>query len=138
MNLLPMFQDMSDSVIIKILIILISSDVIFGVLRAIKEKSIASGIGIEGLIRKTTMLVAIVGLYLIDILININFVSIIPAEVITILNLPEVGLAELFGTILIAFESLSILKNINLIGLPLPKNIKKTLEKFLSEMTSET
>lgn len=138
MNLLPMFQDMSDSVIIKILIILISSDVLFGVLRAIKEKTINSGIGIEGLIRKTTMLVAIVGLYLIDILININFVSIIPAEVITILNLPEVGLAELFGTILIAFESLSILKNINLIGLPLPKNIKKTLEKFLSEMTSET
>jgi hypothetical protein len=34
-------------------------------------------------------------LYFIDILININFVSVVPAEVVSILNLPSVGLAEL-------------------------------------------
>lgn len=136
-DFLSIFNDIGASAVVRLLIILISADAIFGLLRAAKERKINSAIGIDGLIRKVTMLLTMVVLYFIDILININFVSVVPAEVASILNLPSVGLAELFGVILIAFEGISILKNLSLLGIPLPKFVNSALEKFLSDMTKE-
>ena len=56
---------------VKILCIVIVLDTIFGILRAIKERSVNSAIGIDGIIRKVGMLIAIFFLALIDIIINI-------------------------------------------------------------------
>ena len=58
----------------KILCIVIVLDTIFGILRAIKEKSVNSCIGIDGIIRKVGMLISIVFLTLIDIIINIDLI----------------------------------------------------------------
>ena len=44
----------------RILIIVIVLDVIFGVLRAIKERKLNSTIGIDGIIRKVGMLISII------------------------------------------------------------------------------
>ena len=57
---------------IKILIIVIVLDLIFGILRAIKERKINSCIGIDGMIRKTGMLITIFFLILIDNIVNID------------------------------------------------------------------
>ena len=46
------FNIISNSVGIKVLVILIVLDTIFGILRALKEKKINSNIGINGSIRK--------------------------------------------------------------------------------------
>ena len=58
---------------VKLLIIVIVLDTIFGILRAIKEKSLNSCIGIDGIIRKTGMLISIIFLALIDSIVNIDF-----------------------------------------------------------------
>ena len=57
-------MDMASSQVIKILALLIIADVIFGVLRAIKERKLNSGIGINGIIRKTAMIVCIVVVFI--------------------------------------------------------------------------
>lgn len=62
--------------IIKILLICIILDTIFGVLRAIREHKINSNIGIDGTIRKAGMIIAIIFFYLIDYVGNINVVRI--------------------------------------------------------------
>lgn len=131
------FQEMGTSLVIKLLIILISSDAIFGLLTAIKDRKINSTIGINGLIRKFTMLLVVVVLYFIDVLVNVNFISIVPPKVIEALNFPEVGLCELFGIILILFETLSIFKHLAKLEIPLPKTLKNSLEKMLDNMTYE-
>ena len=45
---------------LKILGIVITLDTIFGILRAIKERNINSCIGIDGIIRKVGMLIAVI------------------------------------------------------------------------------
>ena len=49
----------------KVLIVVIVLDLILGILRAIREKSINSCIGIDGMIRKVGMLIVIVFLTII-------------------------------------------------------------------------
>ena len=44
----------------KVLIIVIIMDIVFGVLRAIREKKINSTVGIDGMIRKTGMLLSVI------------------------------------------------------------------------------
>ena len=53
------FNELLNSKSTKILIIVIALDTIFGILRALKEKELNSCIGIDGLIRKTGMLITI-------------------------------------------------------------------------------
>ena len=135
--LFSIVREMGQSVIIQLVIILVSADIVFGILNSIKNKCVNSTVGINGLIRKAAIISTVIILYIIDVLININFISFIPKEISTYLNMPEIGLSELFGIILILFEALSIMKNLNNIGLPLPKKLKSTVEKFLNEMTDE-
>ena len=55
---------------IKVLLIVIMLDTILGILRAIREKSINSTIGIDGIIRKVAMIFCIIFLSLIDYIVN--------------------------------------------------------------------
>ena len=122
---------------IKTLIIFIVFDVIFGVLRALKEKKINSCIGIDGIIRKVGMILTIIICIVIDKMINIDLIGFVPIEVKNYINIDKVGLAFLFNVLYIVFEMLSVFKNMIKCKLPLPKKLKSLLEKILKEFTSE-
>lgn len=122
---------------IKFLIVFIVFDVIFGVLRALKEKKINSCIGIDGIIRKVGMILTIIICIVIDKMINIDLIGFIPVEVKNYINVDKVGVAFLFNVLYIVFEILSVFKNMIKCKLPLPKKLKSFLEKILKEFTSE-
>lgn len=122
---------------LKILIVFIVLDVIFGIFRAIKERDTNSTIGIDGIIRKVGMLITIVFCIVLDNLININLIGFIPDDVKDLINLKHIGISELFSLLYILFESLSILKNMYKCKLPIPKKLQLLLEKLLKEFTSE-
>lgn len=122
---------------IKALIVFIVFDVIFGVLRALKEKKINSCIGIDGIIRKVGMILTIIICIVIDKMINIDLIAFVPTEVKNYINIDKVGLAFLFNILYIVFEMLSVFKNMIKCKLPLPKKLKSLLEKILKEFTSE-
>lgn len=122
---------------IKVLIIVIVLDTIFGILRAIKEKNINSCIGIDGIIRKVGMLIAVFFLALIDTIVNINLIGFIPEEIREILHFEKVGIGDLFTLMFIIFEILSIFKNAILCKLPIPKKLQEFLEKIMKEFTGE-
>ncbi len=137
MGMYEIFVDMSTSTIVRLISILIVGDVVFGVLRACKEKTINSTIGIDGIIRKVAILLSVIILYFTDVLLNINVISLLPNDVINALHLPEIGLAEFFGMVLSSFELISIISNYEAIGLPMPRKLKNLIQKFLNDMTQE-
>ena len=122
---------------IKILVIVITLDTIFGVLRAIKEKCLNSTIGIDGIIRKVGMLICIFFLSLIDTIIKVDLIGFIPEELKSFLHLSKIGITELFNLLFIIFESLSIFKNMILCKLPIPKKLQQFLENIMKEFTGE-
>ncbi len=122
--------------IIQIVVLAIVCDTIFGVLRAVKEKKFNSCAGIDGAIRKVGMIISLVFMLAIDVLVKINLISFIPEKVRTFLGLETVGVAEFFGLLYIAYEVVSILKNMTLCGLPL-KGIWKRVRTFLLKYTEE-
>lgn len=122
---------------LKILGIVITLDTIFGILRAIKEKSLNSCIGIDGIIRKVGMLISIIFLMAIDTIIHLDLIGFIPDSIKEILNFGKVGIAELFMILFIVFEILSIFKNMILCKLPIPKKLQQFLENAMKEFTGE-
>ena len=111
-------------------------DVFFGILRSIKQKKINSNIGISGCIRKAAMIATVVFLFFVDRIININFLFIIPEEWLKFIGTEKIGLSELFAIFYMLFEILSILKNMSLLGIPVPK-VSKYLEDKLKYFTNE-
>ncbi len=126
-----------DNKLLQVLVIFIVLDVVFGILRAIKDKGLNSTIGIDGIIRKVAMIFTIVVCLILDFLININFIGFIPDGVKEYINITRIGISELFSILYILFEFLSILKNMYKCKLPIPKKLQKILEKLLKEFTSE-
>ena len=122
---------------LKILGIVITLDTIFGILRAIKERNINSCIGIDGIIRKVGMLIAVIFLMIIDSIIKLDLIGFIPESVKEIMNFKTVGIADLFMVLFIVFEILSIFKNMILCKLPIPKKLQEVLENAMKEFTGE-
>ena len=122
---------------IKLLLIFIIFDIVFGILRAIKERKLNSTIGIDGMIRKAGMILSDCFLFIIDRIINLNFVGFVPEEILSFLNLKFVGIGDLFNILFLLFESLSVLKNMYRCKLPIPKKLEKAIEKLLTEFTEE-
>lgn len=102
-----------------------------------KEKSLNSTIGIDGIIRKVGMLICIVFLSLIDTIVSINFIGFLPEEVKQFIHIEKIGIADLFNCLFIIFEALSVLKNMILCKLPIPKKLQEYLEKIMQEFTGE-
>lgn len=121
----------------QILCIVIVLDLIFGVLRAIKERTINSSIGIDGMIRKTGMLITIVVLSVIDTLVHVDFIGFIPNTAKEALNLKEVGIMDVFSILFVVFEILSIFKNMVLCKMPIPYKLQKGLETVMKQFTGE-
>ena len=121
----------------RVLLVVIVLDTIFGILRAIRVKSINSAIGIDGIIRKIGMIICVFFLALIDYIIHIDFISFIPEQLKESLNLGKIGISDIFNLLFIIFEVLSIFKNMILCKLPIPKKLQFYLEKIMKEFTSE-
>lgn len=121
----------------KILIVVIVLDLILGILRAIREKSINSCIGIDGMIRKVGMLIVVVFLTIIDSIIHLDLIGFIPETLRNSLKLGKVGISCLFNILFIIFEILSIFKNMIMCKLPIPKKLQVYLENIMKEFTGE-
>lgn len=121
----------------KLLLLIIVMDIVFGVIRAIKERKVNSTIGIDGMIRKVAMITAMLFLIGIDLLIPVNLIGFIPEPVKDYLNFDRVGIDSLFSILFITFESLSVLKNMIKCELPIPQKLQDFLEKIMSEYTDE-
>ena len=121
----------------KVLNVVIVLDLILGILRAIREKSINSCIGIDGMIRKVGMIIVVVFLTLIDTIIHLNLIGFIPETIRETLKLGKVGISSLFNILFIIFEILSIFKNMIMCKLPIPKKLQVYLENVMKEFTGE-
>ena len=121
----------------KVLNVVIVLDLILGILRAIREKTINSCIGIDGMIRKVGMLIVIVFLTIIDTIIHLDLIGFIPETIRETLKLGKVGISCLFNILFIIFEILSIFKNMILCKITIHKNIQLFLENVIKEFTGE-
>ncbi len=122
---------------IRFLVIFIVLDVIFGFLRSIKERKTNSTIGIDGIIRKTGMLITIVVTIILDKMVGIDLIGFIPSDLKNSIGIGKVGITALFNSLYIIFEILSIMKNMRRCEIPLPNKLNKFLDKLLKEFTSE-
>lgn len=132
-------MEAADNPIFRLVAILIVFDTIMGIFRAIREKRFNSCIGINGAIRKSAMIVSIIFLTLADAALSLNLIGFVPAELWMDLGMmppATVGLAEFFALLFIAYETVSVLKNMTLAGLPM-KSVWKHVKTFLSKFTDE-
>lgn len=130
------FMEMAASKVIEIVVLLIVLDTLFGVIRAVKEHSFNSSVGIDGAIRKISMLVSLVGLQIADMILEINLIGFVPQEVRDFIRFDSIGLAGFFSLLYIAYEAVSVLKNMVLCGLPV-KKLWEVVRGFLSKYTKE-
>lgn len=131
---------LTGNVIIQLVVVAVVMDTIFGIIRAIREHRFNSCFGIDGAIRKISMIVSIVLLGIVDVLIHINLIGFLPQEVkswmSTNLGINAVGIAAFFGMLYLVYEMVSILKNMVLCGLPV-KGIWQKTRKILQKYTDE-
>ena len=122
--------------IILFVVLLIIADTFFGCLRAIKQGKFNSCVGIDGAIRKVAMIGCLLFLILVDTAVHINLIAFVPEEILVAMGIGTVGTTEFFGLLFVGYESISILKNMALCGLPV-KSIWSAVKKFLGKYTTE-
>lgn len=129
---------LAHNTIIQLVVIAVVMDTLFGAGRALKQHKFNSSVGIDGAIRKISMLVSLVFLAVIDGLVHINLIGFIPEEARAYFpqNISTIGLAEFFGLLYLCYEVVSILKNMALCGLPV-KKLWEAVRKFLGKYTEE-
>ena len=126
-------NEMASNPILKAICISIVADTIFGFLKALKNKNLNSSFGINGALRKCGILVASLVLFISDTLININLIPFLDENILSYVGLSDIGLTEFFGILFVAYECLSILSNMDELGIPIPKGVKSFLSKWVSE-----
>ena len=124
------------SPIIKLVILAVVMDTCFGCIRAIKEHEFNSCFGIDGAIRKISMVASLAFLLILDRIVHLNLIGFIPEAIRSYLPVNAIGVAEFFGLLYIAYELVSILKNMTLCGLPV-KRLWEAVKKFLTQYTDE-
>lgn len=133
-----LLTDMAANTIIRLVIVAVVMDTIFGVGRALKYRSFNSSVGIDGAIRKIAMVVSLVFLAVVDSMVHLNLIGFIPESVRN--HMPDgietIGLAEFFGLLYLGYEIVSVLKNMTLCGLPV-KRLWEAVYKFLGKYTEE-
>lgn len=125
---------------LQLVVLVIVFDTIFGVIRAIKEHKFNSCVGIDGAIRKISMIISLVFLLIADQIISVNLIAFIPETVRSYIGLDAVGLTGFFSLLYIAYEIVSILKNMTLCGLPVRiiwDKLKSILGKYTAELPDD-
>ena len=74
------------------------------------------------------MLLSVGLLMLVDIIMHINMLF---------MGIQKLGVCEFFCLLFVLYEAVSILKNMTLCGLPVPKKLKEHIKEALSDMTDE-
>lgn len=124
---------------IEILVIAaIVLDTVLGILCAIKTKKFNCSFGINGAIRKVAMIVTVITMIFVDKITNINLVSFVPNEMLSIFMIDKVGLADFFSILYILFETISILKNMSYLKLPVFKKANAWIENMLEKIMEDT
>ena len=134
--ILNLFNEATHNPLLQLVALAIVFDTVFGVLRAIKEHQFNSCVGIDGALRKIGMVLSLVFLMLADHVISVNLIGFIPESAREVIGLKSIGMAEFFCLLYIAYEIVSILKNMALCGLPV-KGIWDKLRAVLGKYTSE-
>lgn len=131
------FNILQDSNELKVLLIFVVLDTIFGVFRSIRQKKLNSNIGIDGLIRKFGMMISVIFFMVADYLLKINLIGFVPDEVKNFIGIESIGISTMFLYLFLIYELLSILKNMIKCKLPIPKKLQKFLEDIFNKYTSE-
>ena len=76
------------------------------------------------------MLVCLLALVTVDHIVAVNLIGFIPQEVRAVMAVDRIGTMEFFAILFVAYEIISILKNMYLCGLPV-KKIWQTVKAFL-------
>lgn len=124
------------SITFRLLLLAILADTVFGCVRAIRKRALNSAVGIDGAIRKVSMILAAVFMGCLDLLVDLNFLALIPADVRDVLGLTQAGAMTILCLLFVAYEAISILKNMVLCGLPV-RGVLKVVYEFLSKNTTE-
>ena len=115
-------------------------DILSGVFKAIaKKRGINSTIGTNGLIRKAGVLLALLVFIVVDSLVELNFVSLIPSEVLDVFKLQQtcIGLSHVMLGFFGLFELVSLFENLGEVGVPLPNFIMKSVERLKVTLEGE-
>ena len=135
-NIYTIMMEIGRNPMLKIVVFAVVFDTFFGCMRAIRQRCFNSCVGIDGAIRKISMIMSLIGLAIVDMMIKVNLIGFIPEEVREYLPCQVVGFMEFFAIVYIAYEAVSILKNMYLSGLPV-KKIWILVKKFLGTYTDE-
>lgn len=130
------YNHATHNTLLILVVLAVICDTCFGIIRAIKEKKFNSNFGIDGALRKIAMLLSLVFLVIVDAVIQVNLIGFIPMDARTALGMETVGVAEFFSILYLAYEVVSILKNMVLCGLPV-RSIWSAVKKFLGKYTTE-
>ena len=122
--------------IIMLVVLLIVADTFFGCLRALRQGKFNSCVGIDGANRKVAMIGCLLFLILVDTAVHFNLIALVPEEVLTSMGIKAVGTTEFFGLLFVGYETISILKNMALCGLPV-KGGEEKLRVWLGKYTDE-
>lgn len=134
-KLFTLIDQALQSDIIQMVILGVCMDTVFGLFRAAKQRKLNSSFGIDGAVRKISMLMSICFLLILDAIANVNLIGFLPEELRQYLG-SRIGVAEFFAIIYIGFEAVSILKNMALCGLPV-RGIWQKVRDFLGKYTDE-
>lgn len=135
-NFISILLAASNNPFVRLVLIAIVADTVFGILRAIKEHRFNSNFGIDGAIRKCAMVAAILFLVFVDFIIHVNLIGFVPETVRTALHIEKIGMMEFFSLLFLSYEAVSIVKNMSLCGLPV-KKVWLYLRSFLGKYTDE-
>lgn len=130
-----------NNIFVDVLLIAVCADMIFGTLRAAKYRCWNSAVGIDGAIRKAGMIASVLLFTLMDMLLHVDILAWLPAEVRGVMDtmgVVKMGITELFCLLFILYEATSVLKNMLLCGIPIPAGIRAKLAMWLDNMTDET
>lgn len=137
MNIDKFLISIAGNPIIEALLLFLLLDTFLGAIRAWKEHKWNSTVGINGMLRKIAMIGCIFFLAIFDKIFDLNLLFMVPEKIFEFINLERVATCELFGLMFILYELTSVLKNMVLCGLPVPKRIQTKIEHLLEEMTTE-
>lgn len=136
--MMNLIAELAGNVVFELVLIAVVMDTIFGAGRAIKQHKFNSSVGIDGAIRKISMLLSLVFLFVVDKMTHLNLIGFIPEEIRAYFpnSMSSIGLLEFFGLLYLCYEIVSILKNMTLCGLPVRK-LWEAVRGFLGKYTEE-
>lgn len=123
-----------------LIVFLMVCDILGGIFKAIVlKRGINSTIGTNGLIRKAGVLLALLVFIVVDSLVEVDFVSLIPDELLTVFKLEEahIRLSHVMLCFFGLFELVSLFENLGEVGVPLPRFITHFIERLRITLEGE-